>query len=72
MQCTRTCGRHPEVRRHAAVRIDLEGRQRQHGAFDVGEKAGLPLHHFPLERTGDAHDAVQQGAVGKVLITVSD
>jgi NADPH2:quinone reductase len=30
----------------------------------------LPLHHFPLERTADAHDAVEQGVVGKVLIDV--
>lgn len=41
------------------------------GAIRVGESAGLPLHRFPLARTGDAHDAVQQSAVGKVLIDVS-
>ena len=29
------------------------------------------LHHFPLEETAAAHDAVEQGAVGKVLIDVS-
>jgi NADPH2:quinone reductase len=40
------------------------------GALRVGEDAGLPLHHFPLERTADAHTAVQNGAVGKVLINV--
>ncbi|HET9437684.1 MAG TPA: NADPH:quinone reductase [Gaiellaceae bacterium] len=40
------------------------------GALPVGEEAGLPLHRFPLERTGDAHDAVEAGAVGKVLIDV--
>lgn len=40
------------------------------GAFRVGEQSGLPLHHFPLEDTVDAHSAVEQGAVGKVLITV--
>ena len=38
------------------------------GALPVGESAGLPLHRFPLERTGDAHSAVERGAVGKVLI----
>ncbi|MEA2686911.1 MAG: NADPH:quinone reductase [Actinomycetota bacterium] len=38
------------------------------GALDVGEDAGLPLHRFPLERTADAHAAVEAGAVGKVLI----
>ncbi|GIE53954.1 NADPH:quinone reductase [Amorphoplanes nipponensis] len=39
------------------------------GALPVGEEHGLPLHHFPLERTADAHDAVERGVVGKVLIT---
>jgi NADPH2:quinone reductase len=29
------------------------------------------LHHFPLEATAAAHDAVEQGATGKVLIDVS-
>ena len=38
--------------------------------MEVGEEHGLPLHRFPLERTGDAHDAVQAGAVGKVVIDV--
>ena len=41
------------------------------GVLDVGEEAGLPLHRFPLERTGDAHAAVEAGAVGKVLIDVT-
>ena len=27
-----------------------------------------PLHRYPLVRIADAHDAVEQGAVGKVLI----
>jgi NADPH2:quinone reductase len=40
------------------------------GAVRVGEEAGLPVHHYPLERAGDAHRAVQDGAVGKVLIDV--
>ena len=38
------------------------------GALEVGEDAGLPLHRFPLERTSDAHAAVEGGAVGKVVI----
>jgi NADPH:quinone reductase len=38
------------------------------GALDVGEAAGMPLHRFPLERTADAHAAVESGAVGKVLV----
>jgi NADPH2:quinone reductase len=29
------------------------------------------LHKFPLEETGAAHDAVEQGATGKVLIDLS-
>ena len=40
------------------------------GALPVGDEAGLPLHRFRLERTADAHDAVEHGAVGKVLIDV--
>ena len=42
------------------------------GALPVGEDAGLPLTWFPLEETAAAHDAVENGAVGKVLIRVSD
>jgi NADPH2:quinone reductase len=42
------------------------------GALEVGEAAGLPLLRFPLERTADAHDAVEQGAVGKVLIDIAE
>lgn len=41
------------------------------GALRVGEEAGLPLHRFPLEQTAEAHIAVEEGAVGKVLIDVS-
>ncbi|GAA1991885.1 NADPH:quinone reductase [Microbacterium pumilum] len=42
------------------------------GALPVGEEAGLPIKWFPLEATAAAHDAVEQGAVGKVHIRVSD
>ena len=38
----------------------------------MGEEHGLPLHHYPLEQTADAHAAVEDGAVGKVLIDVAD
>jgi NADPH:quinone reductase len=31
----------------------------------------LPLHRFPLERTADAHAAVEGNVVGKVLIDVT-
>jgi NADPH2:quinone reductase len=41
------------------------------GAVRVGEDAGLPLHVFPLEQTAQAHQAVQDGAIGKVLIDVT-
>lgn len=41
------------------------------GALRAGDDAGLPLHHFPLERTADAHAAVEASMTGKVLIDVS-
>jgi NADPH2:quinone reductase len=41
------------------------------GMLRVGEKAGLPLHHYPLAETAAAYDAVEHGAVGKVLIDIS-
>ena len=41
------------------------------GALRVGDEAGLPLHRFPLERTADAHRAVENRTVGKVLIDIA-
>jgi NADPH2:quinone reductase len=41
------------------------------GMLRVGEQAGLPLHHYPLEQTTAAYDAVEDSAVGKVLIDIS-
>ena len=41
------------------------------GALRVGEDAGVPLHHFPLDHTAAAHDAVEGGAVGKVLLDIA-
>jgi NADPH:quinone reductase len=41
------------------------------GAVRVGREAGLPLHVFPLAETAQAHRAVQEGAVGKVLVDVT-
>ncbi|WP_370246853.1 NADPH:quinone reductase [Nocardioides sp.] len=38
------------------------------GALRVGEDAGLPLHHYRLADTAAAHEAVEAGVVGKVLI----
>ncbi len=40
------------------------------GAIRVGREAGLPLHHYGLDDTAKAHEAVEGGAVGKVLIDV--
>jgi NADPH2:quinone reductase len=42
------------------------------GAMPVGEAAGLPLHHFSLAQAAEAHQSVESGATGKVLITVAD
>ena len=41
------------------------------GALRVGEEAGVPLHHVPLDQAAAAHDAVEQGAVGKVLLDIA-
>ena len=42
------------------------------GALRVGEQAGMPLHHFALDDTAAAHDAVEAGVVGKVLVDVTE
>jgi NADPH:quinone reductase len=39
-------------------------------AVRVGDEAGLPLHHYTLEQAAEAHAAVENGAVGKVLVDV--
>lgn len=54
----------------AAAVDDLTAALRD-GVLAVGESAGLPLTWFSLSETGRAHDAVEQGAVGKVLIDVT-
>jgi NADPH2:quinone reductase len=41
------------------------------GALPVGEDAGMPLHRFALADAGAAHQALADGAVGKVLIDVA-
>ncbi|MCY1137210.1 NADPH:quinone reductase [Actinoplanes sp. Pm04-4] len=41
------------------------------GALPVGEEHGLPLTRFPLAETAAAHQAVEDGTVGKVLVDVS-
>jgi NADPH:quinone reductase len=40
-------------------------------ALPVGDDAGLPLHRYPLANTADAHQAVEDNAVGKVLIDIA-
>ena len=42
------------------------------GALPVGVEHGLPLTRFALADTAAAHDAVEAGTVGKVLIDVAD
>lgn len=59
----------PELLRAAAEDVAAAV---EDGALRVGEDAGVPLHHYPLEQTAAAHDAVEQGAVGKVLLDVSE
>ena len=54
-----------------AAAVEDITRALEDGALPVGEDAGLPLHRFPLTATADAHQAVEDGAVGKVLIDVS-
>ena len=40
-------------------------------ALPVGEEHGLPLVRFTLDRTADAHRAVEGGTVGKVLVDIT-
>lgn len=42
------------------------------GALEVGEEHGLPLTRYPLAETAAAHDAVEGGTVGKVLVDVTN
>ena len=51
----------PDAALHAAV----DGVSR---AVAAGALTTLPLHRFPLAETAAAHDAVEAGAVGKVVI----
>jgi NADPH2:quinone reductase len=57
--------------RIAAAAADVD-RAIDDGALGIGEQHGLPIHRFPLEDTAGAHRAVEDAAVGKVLITISD
>jgi NADPH2:quinone reductase len=42
------------------------------GALRTGEDHGLPLHRFTLNETAAAHRAVENAAVGKVLVIVGE
>ena len=41
-------------------------------AVEAGALTTLPLHRFPLAETAAAHDAVENGAVGKVVIDTGE
>jgi NADPH2:quinone reductase len=41
-------------------------------ALAAGALTPLPLHRFDLAQTAGAHDAVEGGAVGKVVIDLPD
>ncbi|MCX4817555.1 NADPH:quinone reductase [Streptomyces sp. NBC_01239] len=58
----------PEARTAAVQDVTAAVRD---GALPVGENHGLPLIRFPLARTADAHRAVENHAVGKVLVDVT-
>jgi NADPH2:quinone reductase len=42
------------------------------GALAGGVSRGLPFHHFSLDQTQQAHQAVESGITGKVLIDVDE
>ncbi|GAB3964731.1 NADPH:quinone reductase [Plantactinospora veratri] len=42
------------------------------GVLRIGTEAGLPLHYYPLDEVAQAHAAVQNSAVGKVLVVTSE
>jgi NADPH:quinone reductase len=55
--------------KHAAVRAVAAAAAA--GVLAVGADHGLPLTRFPLDHTAEAHRAVENGTVGKVLIDVA-
>ncbi|MEU5269699.1 alcohol dehydrogenase catalytic domain-containing protein [Streptomyces hygroscopicus] len=58
----------PEARTAAVQDVAAAVRD---GALPAGEKHGLPLIRFPLDRTADAHRAVESHAVGKAQLDVT-
>jgi NADPH2:quinone reductase len=51
----------PSPQLHEAIRRTVD-------AVAAGALTTLPIHRFGLEQIADAHDAVEQGAVGKVIV----
>ena len=60
-----------EPERAKAIGVEDVNAAVQDGAVRVGGDAGLPLHVYPLADTAVAHQAVEDGAVGKVLVEVT-
>jgi NADPH:quinone reductase-like Zn-dependent oxidoreductase len=58
------------IRKIAPDGVDIVAAVRD-AALPVGEEHGLPLVRFPLDRTADAHRAVEGGTVGKVLVDIT-
>jgi NADPH2:quinone reductase len=58
----------PKARAAAAEDVAAAVRD---GALPVGEEHGLPLLRFPLDRTAEAHRAVESGEVGKILVDIT-
>ncbi|MGC5031657.1 NADPH:quinone reductase [Micromonospora sp. DT229] len=59
----------PKAAKAQAV-VDVAAAAAQ-GGIRVGEEAGLPLHRYPLAATAEAHQAVEDATVGKVLISTT-
>ena len=55
---------------HRPLAGDLGPAPRFEGIYELAPDAGR-LHVFPLAQTAEAHRAVQDGAVGNVLIDVT-
>ncbi|WIM96893.1 NADPH:quinone reductase [Actinoplanes oblitus] len=58
----------PEQKAHAVAAVAEAANA---GAFRVGAEHGLPIIRFPFDRVAEAHEAVAQHAVGKVVIEVT-
>jgi NADPH2:quinone reductase len=56
----------PRVAKDAAIAAVSEALAA--GEIQIGDRHGLPVRHFDLADAAKAHDAVEGGAIGKVLI----